>query len=324
MSSLISIIIPVYNVELYFKKCIESIINQTYKNLEIILINDGSTDDSGLLCNYYAEKDKRIKVIHKKNGGQSSARNAGLDIASGSYIGFIDSDDYIEADMYELLHSKIIASDSDIAICNSWKVRNDLNTKWPSLTMKECILDSKEAMKLTLEGKYLVVSPCNKLYKSHIFNKLRFEEGKIFEDFSIIPEIFLRSNQIIYTPEFKYFYNIRNDSTMGNVYKKPSIDIIKASKHVIDHLKADYEEIYLSTLWFCIKRVWKWIGIIYSTKKVKENKIFVKEARTFIKTYILDLLKSRKMNFNEKIGVITFLYWDIACQLLYKLKGNKV
>ena len=141
---LISIIVPVYNVESYLKKCLESIINQTYKNIEIILIDDGSTDSSGKICDDYANKDKRIKVIHKQNGGVSDARNTALDICRGDYIGFIDSDDYIELDMYETLLKFLLNNNLDVAMCSSYTVKNKQLIRCKNF--KPYILTGKEAI----------------------------------------------------------------------------------------------------------------------------------------------------------------------------------
>ena len=146
---LISIIIPVYNVEQYLSRCIDSVINQTYKNLEIILIDDGSTDDSGEICDEYALKDNRIKVMHKQNGGVSSARNEGLDISKGNYIGFIDSDDFIEKDMYEFLYDLLTKNNCDISCCNKFIFKDNkfiASKSFPKgnvLSFNEVLNDSK-------------------------------------------------------------------------------------------------------------------------------------------------------------------------------------
>lgn len=124
---LISIIVPVYKVENYLSKCLDSMICQTYKNIEIILVDDGSPDNSGKICDDYAKKDSRIKVIHKENGGLSDARNAGLKIATGKYIGFVDSDDYISVEMYEKLYNQAKKEDADIACCNYYRVKMEKN-----------------------------------------------------------------------------------------------------------------------------------------------------------------------------------------------------
>ena len=125
MGNLISIIVAIYNVDQYLEQCIDSIINQSYKNLEIILVNDGSTDNSKNICDYYSEIDKRIKVVHKKNGGVSSARNTGIDIATGDYIAFVDSDDYLELNMYETMINNLEQNQCDMGVCGYSIFYND-------------------------------------------------------------------------------------------------------------------------------------------------------------------------------------------------------
>lgn len=173
----LSIIVPIYKTELYLKKCIDSILNQIFKNFELILVADGSPDRCGEICDEYAKKDNRIKVIHKKNGGQASARNEGLDIAKGNYIGFVDSDDWLEPNMYEVLYNEIIKSNSIISICKittSKKIKNKVK--------KIKILDSKEKIfDALLRENYLKWSVCNKLYKKEDIKNIRFLEGQIYE-----------------------------------------------------------------------------------------------------------------------------------------------
>ena len=127
---LVSIIVPVYNVEKYLERCLDSLINQTLKDIEIILVDDGSTDDSGNICDKYAKKDKRIKVIHKENGGLSDARNIGLSIANGRYLQFVDSDDFIHKQMIEILYNTIINNNADISICDFDKVYENTKIKY--------------------------------------------------------------------------------------------------------------------------------------------------------------------------------------------------
>jgi len=181
MDEKISVIVPVYNVEQYLERCIDSIINQTYKNLEIILVNDGSTDNSGQLCDELAKKDDRIRVIHKKNGGLSDARNVGVDEAKAELIGFIDSDDYIDEDMYELLINNLKAANADLSMCGHYDVYNNV-PEAQVVDKKTWELSPREAIKMVMEAKILSVTAVNKLYKKSLFSELRFEIGKIAED----------------------------------------------------------------------------------------------------------------------------------------------
>lgn len=212
---LISVIVPVYNVEKYLHKCINSIINQTYKNLEIILIDDGSTDNSGKICDEYALKDNRIKVIHKENGGLSSARNAGLDICSGDYIGFVDSDDYIAEDMYEYLYVNFKKNNADVAMCNFYNVFENRIEK--SFSINDFDLSEQETM-LSINLKYAYnafIAVWNKLYKKTIIKSIRFPLNKCSEDSAILIDWILKTKKMSYTSNASYYY-VRRVNSLSN------------------------------------------------------------------------------------------------------------
>lgn len=179
----VSVIVPIYNVERYLKKCVDSIINQSLKEIEIILVDDGSTDNSGKIADEYINKDERIKVIHKENGGQGSARNAGIEAATGEYIGFVDSDDWIDEDMYKMIYKKAICENLDIAIC-SRKIWDEKYTLGAIIEVRNELI--KDLQK-DLPGYYVdyllytnTVSACNKIYKSDLIRKweVKFEDVK--------------------------------------------------------------------------------------------------------------------------------------------------
>ncbi len=199
MEELISVIIPVYNVENYIEKCIYSVINQSYKNLEIILVDDGSTDKSGVLCDKYEKIDKRIKVIHKENGGLSSARNMGLDCANGEYIMFLDSDDFVETTILQELYSLCYKNNVEISICNYKYINNDKEEANDKEENAEYIYDNIEKFhKMFFEGKFFWMA-WGKLYKRRVFNNFRFKENQIYEDFYLIPRIILNTSKVAYT-----------------------------------------------------------------------------------------------------------------------------
>lgn len=178
MKELISVIIPVYNVEKYLNKSIESVIKQTYKELEIILVDDGSTDSSGKICDEFAQKDDRIKVIHKKNGGLSDARNAGISEAKGKYLGFIDSDDYIDKNFYEILYNVLKKYNSDISICKHRETYTDYEENTSKLEIKEQVFNTEQALKELLLFGEVNNYAWNKLYKKELFNEINYPVGK--------------------------------------------------------------------------------------------------------------------------------------------------
>ena len=215
---IISIIVPVYNVEKYLNRCIDSILNQTFTDFELILIDDGSPDNCGVICDEYAKKDKRIKVIHKENGGLSSARNRGLDVAKGNYIGFVDSDDYININMYECLYNAIIKNNSDISICNFMRVKEErVNTERNNIE-KEYNYTNLEYIEELYKGNHVVTPAWNKLYKKNIFNNIRYPIGRIYEDAFIIHEILYNIKKITYIDSYLYYYYLSENSITRSVF----------------------------------------------------------------------------------------------------------
>lgn len=216
---LISVICPVYNVEKYLPKCIESILSQTYENLEVILADDGSTDNSGKICDEYAEKNGRIMVIHKENGGLSDARNAGIDAANGAYIFFVDADDYIQNDTIEKLYNRIIKDGSDMAICNFKYVDenySDIPEKNIKTPINDELLSTREClMKLGGFKHWYYAVAWNKLYKRELFKDIRFPKGKSHEDEFVAHYIIGKCGSVSCVKEPLYYYVQRTGSIMA-------------------------------------------------------------------------------------------------------------
>ena len=213
----ITVIVPVYNVEKYLDRCMESILAQTYTKLEIILVDDGATDSSGAICDFYAQKDARVQVIHKENGGLSSARNAALDIAQGEYIGFVDSDDYISVDMFEKLYQACVQYESEIAICCHYTERGD------RLLIEEPIVDESiqytgvEALELLIRDQGIRNYAWDKLYKASLFQSIRYPDGRNYEDIATTYLLFYRAKRICSIPRYLYYYQIREGSISSHV-----------------------------------------------------------------------------------------------------------
>lgn len=277
---LISIIVPIYNVEQYLEKCINSILNQTYTNLEIILVDDGSPDNSGKICDEYAKKDNRIKVIHKENGGISSARNTGLKVARGAYVGFIDSDDYIEKDMYEILYTNLKKESADISICSCYEVYKDRITCTKKQGVYTVMMPEETIMKMNSFG-YFGVGLWDKLYKMELFQNMEFPIGKKSEDWYVIYKLVDKAKRIVYESVPKYYYRQRNDSLSHSV--NINFDSIKASKEAIDFIKEIYPQALKSAY---TMYVFSNIGVydkLLLYKHIPNRKIDMKKIRKEVK-----------------------------------------
>lgn len=231
MSEIITIVVPIYKVEDYLHRCVDSILNQTYKRLEIILVNDGSPDSCGKICDEYAKLDERVIVIHKKNGGLSDARNAGIEIAQGEYISFIDSDDWIEENYIEKLYQLIINTNSDISVCNF--IRTSTEKIQVENSMEEIYEYSNVEALEQLFDKFAVqmVISCGKLYKRELFKDIRFPVERIHEDEFTTYKLIYRANKIALTTAQLFYYWQREDSIMGVGFNiKHRLDVIDALK----------------------------------------------------------------------------------------------
>ena len=211
---LLSIIVPVYKVESYLPKCIDSILAQTFTDFELILVDDGSPDNCPALCDAAAAKDARIRVIHQKNGGLSAARNAGLDVARGEWIGFVDSDDYIAPEMYEALYKAVQSTGADLALCDYAEV-DETGALCPPMhiSLAEQVFTGRELLKNATDT--MIQPAWNKLYRRAIFAQLRYPEGKLNEDLFLIPEVCLQIQKAVVVPKALYYYVQRGGSIMS-------------------------------------------------------------------------------------------------------------
>ena len=244
MEDLISVIVPIYKVEQYLPNCLETLINQTYQNLEIILVDDGSPDKCPKICDQYMQKDSRIKVIHKKNGGLSDARNAGIEIATGKFIGFVDSDDYVDSKFYETLYRNIIQYDADVSVCN---FINTDQLGWYGGKKTDHVIqfnniEALEALyaKDTQMQKAMVVA-WNKLYKKEVFGQIRYPVGKTNEDEYVIHSILYNSKKVIYSNSELYYYLQRTDSIMSRGAKEYDVKRFNQQEAYENRIKFFYD-----------------------------------------------------------------------------------
>ncbi|MER1954324.1 MAG: glycosyltransferase [Desemzia incerta] len=233
MNPLISIIVPVYNVEKYIQQCIESILNQTYKQIEVILIDDGSLDSSGVICEEYAFLDPRVTVIHKENGGLSSARNVGLDKAKGKFIGFVDSDDWIDSRMYESMLHLALTHQADVVQCG-YTLINEQGKITREIHFGDRRLESKaEVEKAYYKTNEFSSVVWNKLYKADLFEELRFKVGKNNEDVFILTDAILHIQRMVNTPKCYYHYLQRKESIMGTSFTEKKFDRLEAGEYLL-------------------------------------------------------------------------------------------
>lgn len=237
-NELISIIIPIYNVEPYLSRCVESVLQQTYTDIEIILVDDGSTDNCGKMCDAYGKLDERIRVVHKKHGGQSSARNYGLKMAHGEYIGFVDSDDYIAKDMYEVL-IEYMQDDVDITCCGRVCLFPRERHKMYCLNTAEKF-PQESALEEVILLRKICSSVCTKLFRRSLFLDVMFPVGRVSEDIPTVYKLVKKSRNVYHIGKAKYFNCYRKDSTTNKSFYSRRIDYVLFKRDICIDVKEHY------------------------------------------------------------------------------------
>lgn len=282
---LISIIVPVYNVEHYLKQCINSIINQTYDHLEIILVDDGSLDACPQICDYYAKKDKRIKVLHKRNGGLADARNAGLKIASGEYIGFVDSDDYIDPMMYEKMIRGCLSYKTQIATCG----RTNIDDKGHLISKRftiptTMVFDSKKVIKGLITWNKFDVASWDKLYRKDLFSNIEFPLGVYSEDLTVIPILIRKCNKIVHVGDSLYFYRQRNGSITKENFSKNKLTMLTQAEKLYNMIVHWYPDMQKEAFYFLWRYYTAFVNSAYSSN-CRGMKHIIDEGFRFIRKY---------------------------------------
>lgn len=302
----VSVIVPVYNSEQYISQCLDSILSQTYRNIEIILVDDGSSDKSGAICDKYEKIDNRIRVFHKINGGASTARNLGLDMADGEYVMFVDSDDYIDEDMVTALYKAINSADVDIVgsyfkYLNGRAVAKDSRNHY-----KKIELTSSDALRMLLLRK-IDCSPCLKLYRRSIIGNLRFPEGVTNEDFVFLFRLYNNVRGISFVPVAYYYYRY-NPNSVTHTLSIHSFDIMK---NVLMIEKEIHQDDSLSTKgisdeFFVYKNkiALDCCFLIISNNKLHEYKEIYKEAKKICIPNVWRILSNRNFSIKYKIKLI--------------------
>lgn len=318
MTPLISVIIPVYNVENYINKSITSVINQSYNNIEIILVNDGSTDNSGNICDTFAKDDSRIRVIHKANSGVSAARNSGIEAARGDYICFIDSDDYISEDYVKHMYDVAAKYDSDITTTNQFKIWDNgktvelfkRNEPYGTVTLKSGI----ETLSDMLYGKTCYATCCCKLYKKEIFKDIRFPEYRMGEDSFTMYKCFLNAESVAHLYQPDYYYIQHEASAMHSDDYSKFYDYIELSDAFMRIVSKSYPELFLPAVNRLIENnFWVYMKMRKDPVKYKKQlshiiknikiyrKYAIKDKNVCLRTRTACLLSILGMNILNKI-----------------------
>ena len=303
----VSIIIPVYNNEQYIEKCIQSVLNQTFENFEVIVINDGSTDKSGEILEKLNREDSRIILIEQKNQGVAVARNRGMNKATGKYISFIDSDDYVSNDYIEYLYRLIVENNGDISIVLPQVFFDEqksveINNKKEKIK----IYNPKDALLTMMYQKEFDTSAWGKLYNRKLFRDVKFPVRKLYEDISTIYKTFLKSKVIVYSNQKKYFYLKRNDSIMGRKFKNNDMDYIYQTLEVLNFfLKSSDKSLFNASKCRFLNANF---SILLKLKKdnTDNKEVFLKEIIYNIKKYGKSVFFDKNCRLKTKVALILF------------------
>lgn len=298
--SLISIIVPIYKTEKFLAQCIESIINQTYKNIEVILVEDGSPDNCGEICDYYARKDQRIKVIHQENIGVSGARNAGINRAKGEFVGFVDSDDWIEPKMYEIMAKSLMSEEVQICVCTNY-YRNEIVESCTNIDTTCNYINKIDSLRLLLKLEF-PTSLCMSLYKSKIIRDLRLNcKIHFWEDWEFQFRVINRADKISICNKPLYYYRQRKDSATQQGLN----DRILTCLNIVEEVE-NYEEYNLYHLDRYLKdlRSRFLISVIFAgTKSYEDNSKYYKTLKENAKICITNSIASNILNIKAKIYI---------------------
>lgn len=313
----VSIIVPIYNVGQYLTKCIESLINQTLEDIEIILVDDGATDNSTEICDEYALRDNRIKVIHKQNGGLSDARNTGIDVAKGEYLAFLDSDDWIEPNFYEYLYNVIQREQADIVQCDYIEAYNEDIVIQFNECIKENMYTGVEALTLLYGPEYIrTVIACSKIYKKELFVGIRFPKGKIHEDEFTTYKLLHKASKVVDSNVKMYYYRQREGSIMAQGFNEKRLHVVEAWKERINYFNQyTLEELAQRTE----SNLCRMLKALYAQAKQSNSnnkKKILKSLKKDMQKYYIAFIKNRHITNKGKIMLtICILNETVFCNL---------
>ena len=303
-NKMISIIVPVYMTEPYLRKCLDSIINQTYRDLEIILVDDGSPDGSPAVCDEYGEKDPRIRVIHKKNGGLSDARNCGLDIAAGEYIGFVDSDDWISPRMYENLMRVRDKYDVKIACCSQVATDGERETEPRDAGEERCLSAAETFGEIFTSGRRNNVMMQNKIYASALFSGIRFPVGELHEDIGTFYKLIGQCDRIACTGTTEYYYRRRPDSITGRAYSPETTEtVFRNLENIRSYLEENCPEALPAARQYEAEMAYNTIAC-YLQSGGKKNTDEYRKLKKHFREYLPLILRHKKLKADKKVKAV--------------------
>ncbi|MBQ3559395.1 MAG: glycosyltransferase family 2 protein [Agathobacter sp.] len=306
--NLISIIVPIYKVEAYLERCVNSLKNQSYKNIEIILVDDGSPDRCPELCDELAKTDSRIRVLHKENGGLSSARNAGIDVAKGEYIVFVDSDDYIAENMLEKMHQRIVADRTDMCICDFCFVNEEgksIEVPESQFPFKDAVYKREDILKVVcsasgLPNEWRIVPAWNKMYHKDVLKYCRFEEGRLHEDEFAIHHFVYACKKISMVSDKLYYYVQREKSIMNSTFSVKRFDAAIAFQQRYLFLKEKKETDLLK---YVLSQLAEYLIHNLHKYEVRKNLDIIKPMVQFT---VVEMIKKGNRRFIKLVQV----YWQ--------------
>jgi len=313
---LISVILPVYNVEKYLEKSIRSVINQTYKNMEIILIDDGSTDRSGEMCDELAGSDTRIHVIHQKNRGLSAARNRGIEESHGDYLTFIDSDDYVADDMVEYLYLLIKKFDCKMSLCSHTIVFTETGKKHPLGDGSECKMSALAALESMLYHGLVDTSAWAKLYSRDLWKDVRYPEGKLFEDIGTTYKLFIESEWIACGFKPKYFYFVRKGSIVTSNFSSRNFDLLEMTDQMGEGVLSVFPTLNKAVL---RRQMYARFSVLNKMIGVQGFSNYRKQISQFISNNWKEVFLDNKTPCRDKFAILAFNIAPWFYNLAWKL-----
>ncbi len=317
----VSVVVPVYNVEPYIHKCVNSILSQTMQDLEIILVDDGAKDNSGKICDEYAEQDTRICVIHKANGGLSDARNTGVQVATGDYILFVDSDDYIDERMVDRLYYLAEEHAVDMAVCGVYNVYAD-GAKAQYNELEEFLCDNTQALGYIMVGQKIPGTICNKLIRSDIAKRLQFPVGRLYEDAFYTTQLMQTVRSVYVTTEPMYYYFHRGGSITTTPFREKDMDVVEAYQENLTVVKQQFPEIIGQAQF---RLTWAYFTALDRMLQLKEYKKAhrYKEVLQYLRKNTWSVITSKYFYNSRKIGALALFFSVKAYRFLINCNTKK-